>query len=395
MRRRRFLATIGAAATVGGCAGLPWSADSPAYTYDAAEPITSIATTPTTVFLGGSSQSDPGQVTALEPGDGSVRWQRGIAIPGYGMHLAVAGDTILVWDAIDLELSGFDGFGDQPWTVEDIESFPPPAKNDIVYLHRGTTIDALALTDATRLWRAPPTHPAGDQGTPVPETVIGNHVIAATWDGYLTGIDLADGSPEWWTQTTNIGPLFAHRNQTVFVGGHFLQGPVELSRLDATTGAHTRLTEFENRRVAPVQATERLLVQTSGANGYNVHRIDPATGHTHWTVTDLETTTASTDAEHVAGYDRTTERVEVYDTATGTLEWRVDLDDTDTDIDVLLTQDAVLVRDATTLTAYDRPTGDRRTNIAFDRDAVGRRLLHADHARAYLVVASTLYAMAL
>lgn len=394
MRRRRFLATIGASATVGGCGRLPWSTAESAYTFDAEEPITGLATTPDTIYIGGSSATDPGHVTALDPMDGSVRWRRGIPIPGYGLTLDVAADTILVWDTIDLGLTGFDGFGDQPWTVDDIGSFPPPRQGDTIFLHRDATVEAITLADADQVWQHPIPSPSPNPDTPTPELVLGDRLVAATWDGYLTGITTDTGSPDWWTESTNIGLQMAHHDATVFVGGHFLHGPVELAQLDPATGSLTPLHAFDNRRVAPIQTEDVLIAQTSGANGYTVARIDADTGELDWTVTGLEATPTSADTDLVAGYDDTDGRVHVLDTATGDTQWTVTSEDTDTRIDVALTDTAVLVRDATTLTAYDRRTGDQRTQLRFDSDAVGERLLATEDDTAYLVVGSTLYAVA-
>lgn|GEM_PF-1854433 len=395
MRRRRFLACVGAtAAATSGCTGLLEGADAFRFRYVNDGPLAGLAATPDTVYVAGDSQTDPGHVVAIDAATGETRWTRATVASGNTLTLAARQGTLLVWTTATLTMSAMEGFADTPWHRSGVASFPPPAADDVVYLHRNNSVEAVDRTGGDRRWRVRPTGPHGNRPIPRPELVLDGVVVAATWSGYLLGLDDATGDRRWWAFTRNVGPRVAVGDGTVFVGGEYRRGRVRVDRLDPRTGAHETVAAFQNRHATPILATgDGLVVQTHGAPGDALVHIDPGDGERRWRVTGLSATPASADAELVVAYDVDRDRVVALDPVTGARRWGRAPPPTDAGVDLAMTADIVLVRGASTVVGLSRRDGSDRFRLSFDPDALGQPRLATTPDAAYLVIGSTLYAL--
>ncbi|MFB6104527.1 MAG: PQQ-binding-like beta-propeller repeat protein [Halobacteriaceae archaeon] len=393
MRRRRFLATVGATvAATSGCTRFLEGSSPVRFRYGNDGPLTALAVGADTVYVGGQSPTAPGQVVALDPASGDRRWAKATTAPGNTLSITERAGALLVWTTATLTLSVMDGFVDTPWTRSRVASFPPPAADAVVFLHRRHSVEAVDVHTGERRWR---THPTGAEGTlpiPRPELVATDVLVAATWGGHLAGIDPDSGTLRWWAFTRNVGPRLTLGDGAVFVGGEYARGPVRVDRLDPRTGIMETLAAFRNRHATPVFATaDQLVVQTHGAPGDALSSLDPRTGARHWQVTDLKATTASTDPNLLVGYDSERNQVIALDPTTGARRWTREPPSNDDGVALAMTDSTVIVRGASALHGLDRHDGSHRFRFEFDPDAVGRPLVATTDAAVHLVIGSTLY----
>lgn len=391
VRRRRFITAVGAMPLVGGCSRLTGATTLPRFAYDNHAPIATVALGDDVVYLGGNSPSAPGRIAAISADTGDLRWDRATTVPGNALSLAVADETILVWNTADLSLAAFDGFGDTPWSRPNIESFPPPTHDGTAFLHRDTVIEAVGLADGQQHWERSSRSLSGFQDSPQPELVVGDHLVAATWGGALVGVDITTGRTRWQAFTRNIGPKLMPRPDAVLIGGEYRTAPVRLDRLDPTTGQLQTVHAFDTRHATPLQATGPLIVQTRGADGAVVYGLAVETGTIQWQVPGVTATVASTDAALVTGYNADTGRVVAIDAATGDRSWTVTPTAPDDDVAIAVTEDWVYVKGGAEVTVHDRSDGRRHHSIGFDGTAVGHHRLATTEDTAYLVVGDMCY----
>ncbi|WP_276273263.1 PQQ-binding-like beta-propeller repeat protein [Haloarcula litorea] len=209
--------------------------------------------TRTTVADGGVYLSDRTTVTAVDPGDGDVRWRADLS-QEYGLSApAVAGGRVYVISDDEEVIHAFDSAsGDERWQRE-VGQAPSAlvAAAGTVYVGNENGVAALAAADGSRRWR----HETLNRTEGL--ELAGDALYHWTDFGF-EALDPGDGGVRWrWDGDVESAPVA--RGGTVYVAGFDT-----LYALDAGDGGERWHREFRYVDSGPIVADGRVYVEDSG-----------------------------------------------------------------------------------------------------------------------------------